>query len=63
MNVLFGVNTNLGYFIAAVIALYGYHWIHRINRWLTWPLIVIMVLLTVAAFRNPALAAHAFALG
>jgi nucleobase:cation symporter-1, NCS1 family len=60
MNVLFGVNTNLGYFIAAsiaaVIALYGYHWIHRINRWLTWPLIVIMVLLTVAAFRNPALA-------
>jgi purine-cytosine permease-like protein len=67
MNVLFHVNTNLGYFIAAsvaaVIALYGYHWIHRINRWLTWPLIVIMVLLTVAAFRNPALAAHAFALG
>jgi purine-cytosine permease-like protein len=67
MNVLFGVNTNLGYFIAAciaaLIALYGYHLIHRINRWLTWPLIVIMVLLTVAAFRNPALPAHAFALG
>ena len=67
MNVLFRVNTNVGYFIAAsiaaLIALYGYHWIHRINRWLTWPLIVIMVLLTVAAFRNPALAAHAFALG
>jgi len=67
MNVLFRVNTNVGYFIAAsiaaLIALYGYHWIHRINRWLTWPLIAIMVLLTVAAFRNPALAAHAFALG
>ena len=67
MNVLFRVNTNLGYFIAAclaaLIALYGYHWIHRINRFLTWPLIAIMVLLSVAAFRNPALPAHASGLG
>ena len=33
MNVLFGVNTDAGLLhrglIAAVVALYGYHWIHR----------------------------------
>ena len=46
---LFGINTNVGYFIAAliaaVIALFGYHWIHRVNRVLTWPLIALMVTL------------------
>ena len=67
MNSLFGVNTNVGYFIAAtiaaLIALFGYHWIHRINRYLTWPLIVVMVLLTIAALKNSALPANAFAPG
>ena len=67
MNTLFGINTNVGYFIAAtiaaLIALFGYHWIHRINRWLTWPLIIVMVLLTIAAFKNSALPADAFSPG
>jgi len=67
VNTLFGVNTNVGYFIAAsiaaLIALYGYHWIHKINRWLTWPLIVVMAVLTVAALHNSALPAGVFALG
>ncbi len=67
MNTLFGINTNVGYFIAAsiaaLIALFGYHWIHRINRFLTWPLIIVMLLLTVAALKNSALPADAFAPG
>jgi purine-cytosine permease-like protein len=67
MHTLFNVDPGVGYFLAAslaaVIALYGYQWIHRINRWLTWPLIVIMVLLTVAALHNSALPSGALALG
>jgi NCS1 family nucleobase:cation symporter-1 len=67
MHTLFNVDTSVGYFlaagIAALIALYGYQWIHRINRWLSWPLIIIMVLLTVAALQNSALPSEAFALG
>ncbi len=66
-NTLFHVNTNVGYFIAAaiaaLIALYGYHWIHRINRVLTWPLVVLMVVLTIAALSDSALPAGVFALG
>jgi len=66
-NTLFGVNTNVGYFlaaaIAALIALYGYHWIHRINRWLTWPLLGVMAVLTVAALSDSQLPAGAFSLG
>jgi nucleobase:cation symporter-1, NCS1 family len=67
MNTLFGVNTNVGYFlaaaVAAAIALYGYHWIHRVNRWLTWPLLAIMVVLTVAALGDDKLPKGAFDLG
>ncbi len=67
VNTLFGINTSVGYFIAAsvaaLIALYGYHWIHRINRWLTWPLLAVMTVLTVAALHNSALPAGVFALG
>ena len=67
MHTLFKINTNVGYFlaasVAALIALYGYQWIHKINRWLTWPLVAIMVLLTVATFSNSALPAGAFAFG
>ena len=66
-HTLFGVKASVGYFIAAsiaaLIALYGYHWIHRINRWLTWPLIVGMVVLTIATLRNGALPAGVFWLG
>jgi purine-cytosine permease-like protein len=67
VNTLFGINTSVGYFIAAsvaaLIALYGYHWIHRINRWLTWPLLAVMSVLTLAALHNSALPAGVFALG
>jgi purine-cytosine permease-like protein len=67
MNTLFGVNTNVGYFIAAAIAaaiaLYGYHWIHRVNRWLTWPLLAVMVVLSVAALTDDKLAADAYSPG
>ncbi len=66
-NNLFGINTNVGYFlaaiVAAVIAYFGYQWIHKVNRWLTWPLIVIMVLLTVGALVNKGLPVDAFAPG
>jgi purine-cytosine permease-like protein len=66
-HTLFGINTNVGYFlaasVAALIALYGYHWIHRINRWLTWPLLVVMLLLTVAALTDSRLPVDAFSLG
>ena len=64
---LFGINTNVGYFIAAliaaVIALFGYHWIHRVNRVLTWPLIALMVTLSVAALKDGRLTAETWALG
>ena len=67
MNTLFGVNTNVGYFlaaaVAAAIALYGYHWIHRVNRWLTWPLLAVMVVLTVAALTDGKLASDAYSPG
>ena len=67
MHTLFKINTNVGYFlaasVAALIALYGYQWIHKINRWLTWPLVAIMTLLTVATLSNSALPANAFAFG
>jgi len=68
VNSLFsGVSTNVGYFIAAAIAaaiaLYGYRWIHRINRYLTWPLLVVMLLLSVAAFTNNSLPTSAFTPG
>lgn len=67
MHELTGMNVNVGYFmaatVAALIAIFGYRWIHRINRWLTWPLIVIMLLLTVGALKNASLPPDAFALG
>ena len=67
MNTLFNINTNVGYFIAtaiaSLIALYGYRWIHQVNRWLTWPLLALMVALFVAAFTDSALPVSAFVLG
>lgn len=53
MNTLFGLPSEVGYALAAavatVIALFGYDWIHRVNRWLTWPFVVIMAAITGAA--------------
>jgi purine-cytosine permease-like protein len=66
-NSLLKIPTELGYLlaagIAAVIALYGYHWIHRVNRWLNWPLMAVMLVLTIAAFTDSKLPAGAFAFG
>lgn len=67
LHVLVGLPTGVGYFIsaciAAVIALYGYHWIHKINQWLTWPLLAIMAVLTVAAVTTNGLPEGAWTLG
>ncbi|MGW2743607.1 purine-cytosine permease family protein [Streptomyces sp. NPDC001450] len=53
MNLLTGIPNELGYLLAAavatVIALFGYEWIHRLNRWLTWPFVVITAAITAAA--------------
>jgi nucleobase:cation symporter-1, NCS1 family len=67
MHSLVHVDAQAGYLVAAavaaLIALFGYDWIHRVNRWLTWPLIAVMALVTVAALTNGALPAHAFSPG
>ncbi len=64
---LVGLTPNVGYFLsasaAAVVALYGYHWIHRINHWLTWPLMAVMAGLTAAALLSPSLPAEAWVPG
>ncbi|MFD0331458.1 purine-cytosine permease family protein [Streptacidiphilus monticola] len=67
LHSLFGLGENYGYFVAATvaaaIALFGYRWIHRVSRWLTWPLIAVMALLSVAAVFDSGPPAHAFSLG
>ena len=67
MRTLFGFDPQVGYFVAgsvaALVALFGYRWIHLANRVLTWPLLVVMVLLTIGASSSPTLAPHALALG
>jgi purine-cytosine permease-like protein len=63
----FHIPTALGFplaaTVAAVLAIYGYHWIHRVNRWLAWPSVILMVVLSIAALANGALPAHAFSPG
>ncbi|MEU5218246.1 cytosine permease [Streptomyces sp. NPDC020807] len=53
MNTLTGMPNTVGYVLAAavatVIALFGYEWIHQLNRWLTWPFVVVTAAITVAA--------------
>lgn len=53
----------MGYLIATVIAaamaIYGYKLIHRINKWLTWPMIGVLVVFTVIALSSNALPAEA----
>src|SRR5919205_387482 len=67
MHDLFGIPTALGFPIAAafaaVLAIFGYHWIHRVNRLLAWPSVVLMVVLSVAALANGALPSDAFSPG
>ncbi|MFF2296818.1 purine-cytosine permease family protein [Arthrobacter sp. NPDC058127] len=66
-NLLFAVPPRIGFTIAAVLAavlaLFGYDWIHKVNKWLTFPLLGLMGILTVAALTNGALPAGAFDLG
>ena len=66
LQVLAGINPTIGYTLsasfAAVVTFCGYHWIHRVNRWLTWPLLVVMLGLTAAAVQSPALPADAWTL-
>ncbi|WP_406002962.1 purine-cytosine permease family protein [Streptomyces sp. NBC_00829] len=67
LHTLFGLSESYGYFIAAsvaaLIALYGYRWIHRVSRWLTWPLVAVMIVVTVAALADGGLPADAFSFG
>lgn len=67
LQVLFDIDPTVGYFlaasIAAFIALFGYRWIHRVNRVLAWPLFALMVLLSIGCLRNGGLPAGAFAFG
>jgi purine-cytosine permease-like protein len=67
MHSLFSIDERIGYLIAAliaaVIALYGYDWIHKVNRWLTWPLVAIMVVITVAALSDRALPGDVWSFG
>jgi purine-cytosine permease-like protein len=67
MNALFHIPDTVGFVVAAVIAallaLYGYRWIHRVNRWLSLPLLIVMLALSVAAFTNAGLPADAWDLG
>lgn len=61
---LAGLPSDTGYLlsatVAAVVAFFGYHWIHRLSGWLSGPLVAVMVGLTVAALRSPALPAAAW---
>lgn len=58
-----GINATAGYLtatiIAAVMAIYGYKVIHRINKWLTWPMVAVLVVFTVIALGSNALPAGA----
>jgi NCS1 nucleoside transporter family len=67
MHDLLGIPTALGFpiaaAVAAVLAIFGYHWIHRVNRWLAWPSVILMVVLSVAALANGSLPSDAFSPG
>ncbi|GAB3853402.1 cytosine permease [Nocardioides maradonensis] len=51
-------SSTLGYalaaLVAAVIALYGYRWIHHVEHWLAIPMVVALVILTIAVVANVA---------
>jgi NCS1 family nucleobase:cation symporter-1 len=67
LHALAGLTPDTGYLfsatVAAGVAFFGYHWIHRINQWLTWPLVLVMIGLTLAAMRSPSLPAGAWTPG
>jgi purine-cytosine permease-like protein len=49
--------------IAAVIAIFGYDLIHKVNRVLTVPVVIVMVLVTIGAFATHGIHASSFAPG
>jgi purine-cytosine permease-like protein len=61
------IPASIGFIIAAVvasvIAIYGYDQIHAVNKYLLWPSIVIMALLTVGVITRGSFPAGAFDLG
>ncbi|MGW6573056.1 purine-cytosine permease family protein [Streptomyces sp. NPDC054945] len=67
VHILFGIDENVGYLVsasvAAVIALLGYRWIHRLNRWLAWPMAVLMSVLTLAVLTDEGIPSRTFAFG
>ena len=67
LHILFALDEHVGYFIAggiaAVIALFGYRWIHRVNGLVAWPLLGVLLLLTIGALRAHGLPPHPFAFG
>ncbi|MGY2744226.1 purine-cytosine permease family protein [Pseudarthrobacter sp. O4] len=62
-----GINATAGYLIAtavaAVMAIYGYKAIHRINKWLTWPMVAVLVVFTGIALGSNALPVEVLAPG
>ena len=53
IHLLVGIDTHVGYFVAAcgaaALSLLGYRWIHFINRLVAWPLVIVMALLSAGA--------------
>lgn len=64
---LTGIDPTAGYLVAsavaALMAIYGYKAIHRINKWLTWPMVAVLVVFTAIALGSNVLPADAFAPG
>jgi purine-cytosine permease-like protein len=64
---VFGINPTIGYLaaavIAAVLALFGYRWIHAVNKLLALPLIVLLVAMTYAAVSTAGMDASQFTPG
>lgn len=67
LHQVFGIPPVVGYLLAALvaaaIALFGYRWIHTVNKWLAIPIVVLLVLMTLAAFVSPKLDASVLAPG
>lgn len=67
LNTLTGIPNGLGYAlaaaVAAVIALFGYGWIHRLNKWLAWPFVAVTAAITGAALLGGGLPAGAWDAG
>ncbi len=67
LHALAGIEPDVGYAlsatVAAGVAICGYHWIHRVNRWLAGPLLIVMLGLSLAALRSPPLPPEAWSPG